>query len=100
MKGLLKWFLAAAVVVAVLTMLGTPAAEAARWRVYAYGYPAYYGPPAYHYYDGPYYYGPRWAPPVPPVAVYRAPVVVPRPVVVRPVYRPLYVPYRVRYWAW
>ena len=97
MKGLLKWLVAAAVVVAVLTLLGTPSAEAARWRVYAYGYPAYYGPYV-SYYHGPYYYGPSyWAPPA--VTVYRAPVVVPRPVV-RPMYRVPYAPYPIPGFWW
>jgi hypothetical protein len=98
MRGSLKWLLAAAVVVAVLAMLGTPSAEAARWHVYAYGYPAYWGP-SVSYYPGSYYYGPYWAPP-PPVAVYPAPVIVRRPFI-GPVYRPLYAPYVARpYWWW
>ena len=99
MSGRLKWLLAAAVVLAVLTMLGTPSAEAGRWRVYARSYPAYYGPA---YYPAP-YYGPYVAPRVvaPPVVapVYPGAVIVRRPWV-GPVYRPAYVPYAVPYWGW
>ena len=103
MKSKGKWLLAAAVVVAVLTMLGTPSAEAARWRVHAYGYPAYYGyyGPRVSYYHAPYYYGSYWAPPARPVAVYPAPVIVRRPII-GPIYRPVYVPFYAvpPYWAW
>lgn len=98
MKSPVKWLLAAAVVVVVLTMLGTPSAEAARWRVRAYGYPAYYGyyAPRVPYYHGAYYGGPYWAPPVAPVAVYRAPVIVRRPIVA-----PFYPYYAAPpYWGW
>lgn len=93
MNSLLKWFLAAAVVLIVVTMLAAPAAEAG-WRVHAYGgYPAYYGPRVY---PSPYVGTPYWGPPI---RLYPAPVVVPGPVL-RPVYRPMWIPRPAPYWAW
>ena len=94
MKDVLKWFLAASVVLAVLAVVGTSTADAARWRAYARGYPAYYGRPVYR---GAYYYGPRRV--APPPVVYRAPVVV-APLFPRAVYRPLWIPRPAPYWGW
>jgi hypothetical protein len=92
MKGLVKWFLVPALVLTGLMLFDTPNAEAGRWAVRAYSYPAYADTYAAPYY-GPYYYGPYWRPPV---VVYRGPAWVAPPVYAPPVYRP----YRALYWGW